>query len=428
MSPPAEPALLIASKLPAESALPAEPTPRDTPRIARSDPAFWRLTAPLAFGGFSTFALLYNVQPLLPLFSRAFAISPASAALAVSVSTIVLSVSMIGAGIVADLWGRKTVMATSIALSSLAILLGAAAPNWPSFLALRALAGLTLAGLPAVAMAYLVDELDFKAVGFGMGLYIAGTTLGGMSGRLVAAAISEYWGWRMAVAAAGLLGSIGALWIAFALPPSRHAPRGASFSQLWPGFAQALADPGLRLLFAEGFLVMGVFVCSYNYIGFRLAAPPFSLSQTVIGSVFVLYLIGAVSSAVMGQLADRFGRRRVLWIAIAAELAGVLATLPNNLVVVIVGVALITWGFFGAHTVASSWVGLRAPGARPQAAALYLFFYYIGSSLIGWLGGLFFARGGWAAVVALLAGLSAAGLVVALRLSTIPPPRPRANP
>jgi YNFM family putative membrane transporter len=173
---------------------------------------------------------------------------------------------------------------------------------------------------------------------------------------------------------------------------------------------------------------MGVFVCSYNYIGFRLAAPPFSLSQTVIGSVFVLYLIGAVSSAVMGQLADRFGRRRVLWIAIAAELAGVLATLPNNLVVVIVGVALITWGFFGAHTVASSWVGLRAPGARPQAAALYLFFYYIGSSLIGWLGGLFFARGGWAAVVALLAGLSAVGLVVALRLSTIPPPRPRANP
>ena len=404
--------------------LPAEPPRADAPRISRSDPAFWRVTAPLAFGGFSTFALLYNVQPLLPLFSRAFAVSPATAALAVSVSTIVLSVSMIGAGIVADLWGRKTVMAASIALSSLAILLGAAAPDWPSFLAMRALAGVTLAGLPAVAMAYLVDELDLHAVGIGMGLYIAGTTLGGMAGRLVAAAVSEYWGWRLAVASAGALGSLGALWIAFMLPPSRHAPRGASFAQLWPGFARALADPGLRLLFVEGFVVMGVFVCSYNYIGFRLAAPPFSLSQTIIGSVFVLYLIGAVSSMVMGDLADRFGRRRVLWIAIACELVGVVATLPDNLFVVIVGVALITWGFFGAHTIASSWVGLRAPGARPQAAALYLFFYYIGSSLIGWLGGVFFAWGGWPAVVALLAGLSAIGLAVALRLSTIPPPQP----
>jgi YNFM family putative membrane transporter len=413
---------------PAESALPAEPTLHDGKRISRNDPAFWRVTAPLAFGGFSTFALLYNVQPLLPLFARAFAISPASAALSVSLSTIVLSVSMIGAGTVADLWGRKTVMAGSIALSSLAILLGAAAPNWTSFLALRALAGVTLAGLPAVAMAYLVDELDLQAIGFGMGLYIAGTTLGGMSGRLLAAAISEYWGWRPAVAAAGALGSLGALWIAFVLPPSRNAPRGASLAKLWPAFAGALADSGLRLLFAEGFVVMGVFVCSYNYIGFRLAAPPFSLSQTVIGSVFVLYLIGAVSSTVMGSLAGRYGRRKVLWIAIACELVGVAATLPNNLAVVIVGVALITWGFFGAHSIASSWVGLRAPGARPQAAALYLFFYYIGSSLVGWAGGLFFARLGWTGVVALLVSLAAVGLAIALRLSKIPPPRHLAGP
>ena len=253
--------------------LPAEPAFHDGQRISRTDPAFWRVTAPLAFGGFSTFALLYNVQPLLPLFSRAFAISPASAALSVSLSTIVLSVSMIGAGAVADLWGRKTVMAGSIALSSLAILLGAAAPNWTSFLALRALAGVTLAGLPAVAMAYLVDELDLQAIGFGMGLYIAGTTLGGMSGRLLAAAISEYWGWRPAVAAAGALGSLGALWIAFVLPPARYAPRPRRFPNSGR-VRRALADPGLRLLFAEGFVVMGVFVCSYNYIGFRLAAPP----------------------------------------------------------------------------------------------------------------------------------------------------------
>ena len=428
MSPPAESTLPIGSTLPAESALPAEPSAHDFPRIKRSDPAFWRVTAPLAFGGFSTFALLYNVQPLLPLFSRSFAISPATAALAVSLSTIVLSVSMIGAGAVADLWGRKTVMAASIALSSLAILIGAAAPNWPSFLALRALAGVTLAGLPAVAMAYLVDELDRQAVGIGMGLYIAGTTLGGMAGRLVAAAVSEHWSWRLAVASAGALGSLGALWIAFALPASRHAPRGASFAALWPGFGRALADPGLRLLFVEGFVVMGVFVCSYNYIGFRLAAPPFSLSQTVIGSVFVLYLIGAVSSMVMGGLADRFGRRRVLWIAIASELVGVALTLPDNLVAAIAGVALITWGFFGAHTIASSWVGLRAPGARPQASALYLFFYYIGSSLIGWLGGVFFAHGGWPAVVALLTGLSAVGLAVAVRLAKVPPPAQLAGP
>ena len=182
---------------------PAPQAASPAPRISRSQPDFWRATAPLAFAGFSTFALLYNVQPLMPLFARDLAISPATASLSLSVATIVLAIAMLGAGAVADSFGRKRVMAVSIAASSLATLLGAAAPNWPSFLAFRALAGLTLAGLPAVAMAYLADELDLQAVGLGTGLYIAGSSLGGMAGRLLAATISDHWGWRPAVATAG---------------------------------------------------------------------------------------------------------------------------------------------------------------------------------------------------------------------------------
>ena len=98
-------------------------------------------------------------------------------------------------------------------------------------------------------------------------------------------------------------------------------------------------------------------------------------------------------------------------------------TLPDNLVAVVLGVGLITWGFFGAHSIASSWVGLRAQGARAQAAALYLFFYYLGSSAAGWAGGLFFSRVGWPGVAALLAAMTGGALIVALRLSKLPPPR-----
>jgi YNFM family putative membrane transporter len=245
-----------------------------------------------------------------------------------------------------------------------------------------------------------------------------------MSGRLVVAALSDHCGWRLAIAAAGAVGLVGAALIGFALPASRR------FSPRWPDFAglvapirRHMANPGLRLLFAEGFLLMGSFVCAYNYTGFRLAAPPFSLSQTAIGFIFVLYLVGAVSSMAMGVLAGRFGRRRALAIAIAIEAAGVAATLPDNLAAVIVGVGLITWGFFGAHSIASSWVGLKAEGARAQAAALYLFFYYVGSSLIGSSGGLFYVAGGWPGVAGLLAALMGTAMVVALRLSKVPPPR-----
>jgi YNFM family putative membrane transporter len=315
-------------------------------------------------------------------------------------------------------------MVASLAASSLAAMLAGLAPNWPTLLGSRALAGLALSGLPAVAMAYLSVEMDAEAIGLAMGLYIAGSTLGGMSGRLVVAALSDQFGWRPAIAAMGAVGLVGAALIAFALPASRRfLPRWPDFAGLAAPMKRHLSDPGLRLLFAEGFLLMGSFVCAYNYTGFRLTAPPFSLSQTAIGFIFVLYLVGAVSSMVMGDLAGRFGRRRVLWIAIAIEAAGVAVTLPDNIFAIVAGVGLITWGFFGAHSIVSSWVGLRAHGGRAQAAALYLFFYYVGSSLIGSAGGLFYARGGWPGVAALLAALTGAALILALRLSKVPPPR-----
>ena len=188
----------------------------------------------------------------------------------------------------------------------------------------------------------------------------------------------------------------------------------------------SFSDPGLRLLFADGFLVMGSFVCTYNYIGFRLAAPPFSFSPTTIGLVFSLYLFGAVSSTVMGDLAGRFGRRRMLWIASRDRPRRRRRdACPTTFSAVILGVALITWGFFGVHSIASSWVGLRAPTGRAQAAALYLFFYYLGSSARG-LGGrlvLFCAGAGMASPLFVGGLVLACAFLVALKLSKVPPPR-----
>ena len=392
--------------------------------IGRTEPEFARVTTAFFLAGFATFAALYCVQPLLPIFAEDFAVTPAVASLSLSLATLVMAPALIVAGSASEVFGRKRLMVGSLAATSLATLIASLARDWTILLALRALTGLALSGVPAVAMAYLADEIAPAALGLAMGVYIAGTTLGGMASRLVSGVLADHWGWRVAIAAVAVEGLAGAAFLAAALP--REDPPGTArpdLRQLLRTLAAHLSEPGLRLLFAEGFLVMGALVCTYNYIGFRLAAPPFSLSQTTIGLVFTLYLVGAVSSAAMGDLAGRLGRRRVLWIAAAIELAGVAVTVPENLPAVLVGVALITWGFFGAHSIASSWVGLRAPAGRAQATALYLFFYYLGSSVVGWAGGWFFARWGWSGVSGLLGVVVGGALLVALSLSKIPPPR-----
>ncbi|UUZ55657.1 hypothetical protein LP419_08880 [Massilia sp. H-1] len=52
----------------------------------------------------------------------------------------------------------------------------------------------------------------------------------------------------------------------------------------------------MRWLFLLGFLLMGAFVSLYNYIGFRLLGAPFGISQSAVGLLSVLYLIGMFSA------------------------------------------------------------------------------------------------------------------------------------
>ena len=394
-----------------------------TGQIGRRDKAFARTVTAFFLGGFSTFALLYSVQPLLPLFSRDFALSPAAASFALSISTLVMAPSLLLAGALSETVGRKRMMAFSLVAASLASLGVALAGDWTSLLIFRALTGFALGGLPAVAMAYLADVLAPEALGLVMGIYIAGNTLGGMAGRLIGAVFADHWNWRAGLAAIALISLSGAAYFVYALPRER-AGAGKAFdaAALLRVYVGHFRDPGLRLLFAQSFLVIGAFVCTYNYLTFRLSLPPFSLSQTAMGMIFLLYIVGAVSSTVMGGLAGRYGRRRVIWTASLIGLSGVLATLPDNIPLIALGGALITWGFFGAQSIASSWVGLRAPQGRAQATALYLFFFYVGSSVNGSAGGWFYARWGWNGTAAFVGALYVATFVVGALLTRVPPP------
>ncbi|MBJ6125188.1 MFS transporter [Microvirga splendida] len=398
-------------------------------RLVGGTPAFHRMNLALFASGFSTFAILYCVQPLLPEFSREFGVSAAVSSLSLSLSTGLLAVAMLVAGSLSEVWGRKPIMVASLLLSALLAILSALAPNWTSFLVARMLIGITLSGLPAVAMAYVSEEVDPKSIGLAMGLFIGGNAVGGMSGRIVGGVLTDLGSWRLAVGLIGFIGLASAFAAWRSLPASAHfRPRRARPVELLRSFGEHLRDPGLRGLFAEAFLLMGGFVTLYNYLGYRLSEPPYSLSQSAIGAVFAAYLIGTWSSAWIGALADRLGRQRVLWAMIVIMLAGVALTLFDHLLPIIAGIVAVTFGFFGGHSIASSWVGSRAVTAKAQASALYLFCYYLGSSAVGTLGGLFWARAAWPGVAGLVAALLLAALALALWLTALPPGRTGKDP
>jgi YNFM family putative membrane transporter len=395
---------------------------RISSRISPASPAFQRTNRALFFGGFSCFALLYCVQPLMPLLAHQFALTAAQSSLSLSVSTGALAVSLLLSSIVSDRIGRKGLMVTALFLAAVMTLVCALAGNYPQLLVARALLGLGLGGMPAVAMAYLSEEIEPESLGLSMGLYISGSAFGGMLGRVVTSTLSDMFSWRVALAAMGVAGLYAGWEFWRSLPASRNfKPAQGGLAGMAAGLRRHLADDGLPWLFALAFLLMGCFVSAYNFIGFRLLGEPFGLRQGFVGGISFLYLLGIYSSVWAGRLADRLGRRKVLWATMGAMLAGLLLTLADNLVAIVAGMALFTFSFFASHSMASSWVGRRARAPQALASALYLFFYYLGSSVVGWLCGVLWAHGGWAGVVALLATLLAGGLLIALRLRKLVP-------
>jgi YNFM family putative membrane transporter len=401
---------------------------QDVGQIHKGTPAFRRTTIALGTAGFSTFALLYSIQPLLPVFSRQFGVTAAGASLSLSLTTGLMAVCMLLASTISESVGRKPVMVASVLASSGLMILSALVPEWWQFLLLRALMGVTLSGLPAVAMAYVAEEIDPRSTGLSMGLYIGGNALGGMSGRLLIGVLADHAGWRWALLIIGLASTAGNLIFWRILPPSRNfRPRRFSLEALTSAFLGHLRDRALLMLFAEGFLLMGGFVAIYNYLGYRLLAPPFGLSQAEVGLIFSAYLVGIFSSAWMGNLGNRLGRRHVLWVGFVIMLAGTALTETRSVFLIILGVIVVTFGFFGAHSIASSWVGARARHAKAQASSLYLFFYYLGSSVVGTAGGVFMGHFGWTGVTVMTGSLILVGLFLSRRLSHIQPLAPVAG-
>ncbi|MHC9419302.1 MFS transporter [Sphingomonas citri] len=392
------------------------------PALAAGSPAYRRLTLAMLFAGFATFSTLYAVQPLLPLLAAHFRLSAEAASLAVSLATGPLALGILVAGAVSDRVGRRPLMVAAMITAALLTVAAAVVPGWYGLLALRLLAGLALAGVPAVAMAYVAEEVDSASIGAAMGLYIAGSALGGMGGRLVASLVAAAADWRWALASVGLIGLALAEAFRRLAPPSRRfAPSDAGWLALPRGAAALFRDPGLRLLYVESFLLMGAFVTIYNYAGFHLLAPPYGLGQATIGAVFLLYVLGSVSSRLFGGLAGRLGRRRVFWVPVVLLIAGVALTATRPLWLVILGIAVLTIGFFGAHSIASAWVGRRGGAARGQAAAWYLCFYYLGSSVLGSAGGIAWTRHGWPGVVLFCAALGTLALLGGVLLVRVRP-------
>lgn len=370
--------------------------------LAPGDPGYRRVLIAAATAGLASFNAMYLTQALLPAIHEDLGVSPTTAALTVSATTGLLAVSVMPVSILSERVGRRRVLQISVLAATVLSLLLCLAPGIGTLIGLRALQGIAVAGVPAVTMTFLAEEIHPSHLGKVMGFYISGTSLGGLLGRLIPSGFLEVTGWRGASLAGAVVAFILGVVCAWALPAQRNfTPKRITLAHEFAAFRSHWRNPRLVALFILPFLLMGSFVSLYNYLGFHLTEQ-FGLSELLAGMVFLLYLSGTWSSARAGALTARFGPARVLTLSTLLMVVGLLLALIPTLWATIVGVLIFTASFFAVHSTASTLVGAIATRDRAEASSTYVMNYYLGSSILGWAAGHVFALGWTALILALI--------------------------
>nr|WP_315482839.1 MFS transporter [uncultured Undibacterium sp.] len=364
----------------------------------------------MLFGGFSSFSMLYCVQPLMPMLATEFTLSAAQSSWILSISTLFLAFSLLISSVISEIIGRKVLMLWAVTIAAATTVLCSLAQSFEQFIVLRGLLGIALGGMPAVAIAYLSEEVEANALASTIGLYIAGSALGGMSGRLINALLCDYFSWQAAFAIMGSIGLYTAWEFARTLPDAQHfkpsnANLRAQSSVIIAGFRSHASNRSLLCLFGLAFILTGCFTSFYNYISFHLIAAPFYFSQASLGAISIFYLLGMLSSVLAVSLIARFGRKNMMLSALCGMLLGLLFTLSSSLIFIVAGIAIFTFCFFAAHSIASSWVAGLALSSRALASAMYLFCYYAGASVLGSTSGDIWSNAAWPGLIFFMCSL-----------------------
>jgi MFS family permease len=376
-------------------------------------PSAPRLT-PVVLSGATAFLGLYATQPLLPFLARTFQASTLEVSLTVTAGTLGVALAAPVVGRLADRVGRKRVIvAAAFALATASLLAATSASLW-QLIGWRFLQGVFTPGVFAVTIAYIHEQWPSSRAGAATAAYVSGTVVGGFAGRVIAGVFAADVTWRTSFVALGVLTLAAAWYLGARLPADRPHARAPREASRFTAVLDLLRNPQLTSAYAVGFGVLFSLVAMFTYVTFLLAAPPYGFSTIELGSVFVVYLVGAAITPFVGPIIDRHGHRRGIVVAAGLGIAGALLTLAGNLPAILAGLATCATGVFIAQAAATSHVASAARQDRGLAVGLYATCYYVGGSAGGSLPALFWARWGWPACVLLVVAVQAAIAIVSI--------------
>ncbi len=384
-------------------------------RAASSTAARWMLPV-VCSAAFLVFVQAFMVAPLIPRLAAVFNVSVGWIALAVPAYLLPHGVATLVWGPLSDRFGRRTVILTSLLLFIAFTLGTASASGVDAFLLWRVATGIGAAGVVPISLTLIGDVVPFAQRGRALGWLFGSIAGGTAAGASVGALLEPVIGWQGLFLGVAAL-SAALVVVALAIRALPRLPRAAApaWSVIVHGYAALLALARARRTYAYVLINAVVQSGVYTWLGVYLHQR-FGLSEVGIGLALLGYGIpGLLFGPIIGRLADRHGRARIIPIGVA--LTGVCALLlavPLPLLAVQLAIVTLSLGFDLTQPLLAGIVtDLR--GNRAQAVGLMAFTLFTGFGLGSLLFQLVLT---WGFVAALLvfgcAALAAAGIAVAL--------------
>lgn len=358
-------------------------------------------------------ANIYYAQPLLDSIAAAFAISPGSIGLVVTLTQVGYALGLIFIVPLGDLVDRRSLAVAQTFLSAVTLVVVGTTHHAGALFAGMIVVGL-LAVLVQVLVAFTATLAAPSERGRAVGLVTSGVVVGILSARFVSGVIADLGGWRSVYLTSAVLMFAMSAALAWLLPRNATLSTAESYGAILRSIPTLfLRDPLLRVRAGLALLIFASFSTLWTALVLPLSAAPLFLSHTEIGLFGLAGLAGALAASGAGRLADRGLGQRTTGIALALLTISWLpiALLHSSLLALAVGVVMLDLAVQAVHVTNQSLIFAAHPDARSRLVGGYMVFYSIGSGIGAISATTIYAYMGWSGVAALGAAFSAAGLV-----------------
>src|SRR6266566_4147132 len=258
-------------------------------------------------------------------------------------------------GLLADRYGRKLPLMLDLVFYSAVEVLTGLAPNYATFMVLRALFGIGMGGEWGVGASLVMEKVPPRYRGMVSGLLQEGYAVGYLLAAVCYFFVFPRWGWRPMFFIGGLPALL-ALFVRFKVKESEVWKK--TKHESWGQLGRSIASNWKLFIYLTILLMMMNFVSHGTqdmYPTFLERHWGFNPRERVLTTA--LSMVGAIiGGVVFGYLSDRWGRRRSMIVALVCAIAVVpLWAFAPSLALLIVGAFLLqfmvqgAWGIIPAH-------------------------------------------------------------------------------